>query len=211
MSAPRPVNPESTAETVTELPAAEAAEAVTGHEVAGGASEVAAHGGEGGGLPQFEVEYWGGQIVWLFILFGLLYLLLSRVFIPRLRRTLDDREAAITGAIAAARATQAEADAQAEAARAAVKQARDEAGRTAADAKAASGAAIARRQSAEAGQLEQRLAEAESRIAAARDQALTNVRAIAGDTVEAMVEKLTGEAVTVAEVETALDGARRAA
>ena len=35
-----------------ELPTAEAAEAVHGHEVAAGASEVAEHGGEGGGLEE---------------------------------------------------------------------------------------------------------------------------------------------------------------
>ena len=204
------VNPEDHG-AVEQTPAAEAAEAVTGHEVAAGASEVAAHGGEGGGLPQFDVAYWGGQIVWLLILFALLYFLLSRVFIPRLRKALDERESAITGAIAAARQVQAEADAQAAAARTAVAQARDDARRTAADAKTASSTEAARRQQAEEAQLNARLAEAETRIAAQRDAALANVRTIAGDTAEAIVERLTGEPVTVAEVETALDSVGRRA
>ena len=192
------VNPESS-RPVTELPAAEASEAVTGHEVAGGATEVAEHGGEGGGLPQFRVEYWGGQIIWLLILFALLYGLLSRVFIPRLRRMLDEREDTIQGALATARQVQTEADAQAEAARNEVAQARASAQRTASEAKAAVEAESAQR------------AAAESQIAQARDQALSNVRSIAGDTAEAMVERLTGEGVTVAEMETALDAVRRAA
>ncbi|MDD3838910.1 MAG: hypothetical protein PHG43_13860, partial [Phenylobacterium sp.] len=49
-------------------PAAEAAEAVHGYEVSAGTTEVAHHGGEGGGLPQFRFEYWGGQIVWLLLI-----------------------------------------------------------------------------------------------------------------------------------------------
>lgn len=194
------VNPEH-ARPVTELPAAEGAEAVHGHEVSEGVSEVAAHGGEGGGLPQFEVEYWGGQIVWLLILFAILYVLLSRVFIPRLRRALDEREQTIQGAIAAARATQAEADAQAEAARAEVADARAAAQRTASDAKVATTAESARRQAEQEAALNAQLEEAQGRIAATRDQAMGNVRSIAADTAAAVVEKLGGRPASPAELD----------
>jgi F-type H+-transporting ATPase subunit b len=36
----------------------------------------------GGGLPQFEFQWWIGQIFWLLIIFGVLYVLLSKVFPP---------------------------------------------------------------------------------------------------------------------------------
>jgi F-type H+-transporting ATPase subunit b len=198
------VNPEAPG-VAEQLPAAEAAEAVHGHEVAAGTSEVAAHGGEGGGLPQFDFQYWGGQIIWLLIFFAILYVLLSRVFIPRLRKALQDREDTIAGALAAARQVQAEADADAAAARAQLAEARASAGRTAADAKARAAAETARRQAAQDEALAAKASEAETRIRGLRDQAMANVRAIAGDTAEAMVDKLTGRPVTTAEIETALD------
>ena len=190
-----------------QLPAAEAAEAIHGHEVAAGTSEVAAHGGEGGGLPQFDIQYWGGQIVWLLLLFALLYVLLSRVFIPRLRRALEQREQTIAGALTAARQTQAEADAQAVAAREQLAEARASASRTAADAKARATAEAARLQAAEDARLAERAAEAETRIRGMRDQAMTSVRAVAADTAEAMVEKLSGRAAHRAEIDTALGAA----
>jgi F-type H+-transporting ATPase subunit b len=177
---------------------------VHGHEVSEGTSEVAAHGGEGGGLPQFRVEYWGGQIIWLLILFALLYVLLSRVFIPRLRRALDEREGTISGALAAARAVQAEADAQAEAARAELAEARTRAGRTASDAKTAVEAERSRRAAAEEAKLSQYLAQAEDRIRTGRDQAMTNVRQIAVETAEVLTEKLTGRPAAPGEIEAAL-------
>ena len=37
------------------------------------------------GLPQFQFQYWGGQIVWLVLMFVLVYALMSRVFVPRNR------------------------------------------------------------------------------------------------------------------------------
>jgi F-type H+-transporting ATPase subunit b len=205
MAEPAAVNPE-TRNVAEQLPAAEAAEAVHGHEVAAGASEAAAHG-EGGGLPQFEFEYWGGQIVWLLILFGLLYLLLSRVFIPRLRKALDTREQTITGAVAEARRVQAEADAQAEAARAEVAQARASAQRTATEAKQRAQAEAATRAAAEDAKLQQHLAQAEERVRQARDAAMSNVRGIAVETAQAITEKLTGRAAAPAEIEAALSRA----
>jgi F-type H+-transporting ATPase subunit b len=192
-----------------ELPAAEAAEAVHGHEAAVGTAE-AAHGGEGGGLPQFEFEYWGGQIVWLLLLFALLYLLLGRVFVPRLRKTLDVREQTISGAVAEARRVQAEAGAQAEAARAEVAQARAAAQRTAAEAKQRAQAEAAARQAAEDAKLQQHLAQAEDRVRQARDAAMSNVRGIAVETAQAITEKLTGRAAAPGEIEAALGRAEPA-
>ncbi|HEY8616722.1 hypothetical protein [Phenylobacterium sp.] len=180
-------------------PAAEAAEAVHGHEVPAGTTEVAAHGGEGGGLPQFEFEYWGGQIVWLLLLFAILYFLLARVFIPRLRKVVDTRAETIAGALEEARRVQAEADAQAAAAQAEITQGRTEARRVAAEAQAKAAAEFAARQAAEDQRLAGQMEEAEARIRAMRDRAMGNVQGIASDTATAIVEKLTGAAPSPAE------------
>ncbi|HAL07009.1 MAG TPA: hypothetical protein DCP26_06615, partial [Brevundimonas sp.] len=73
-----------------------------------------------GGLPQFEFQHWVGQIGYLLILFVVLYVLVAKVFAPRLRKVMDERADTIDTAIAAARSVQTEAAAQAEAARAEV-------------------------------------------------------------------------------------------
>lgn len=200
----QPVLPTSPSE-AGQLPAAAGAEVVEGHTVAPGDAE---HGG--GGLPQFNVEYWGGQMIWLVLLFAILYALLSKVFIPRLRKVVETREAAIEGALAAARQVQAEANLQSAEARAQVEEARSRAGRMAADAKAAAAAERARRTAAEEAVLAQRLSEAEGRIAAARGEAMSNVKTIAADTAEAIVERLTGRAASQGELAAAMpaSGAR---
>ncbi|MFN3511670.1 MAG: hypothetical protein ACK41C_01385 [Phenylobacterium sp.] len=187
-----------------EIPVGEAAEAVHGHDVPAGTAEVAAHGGEGGGLPQFEFEYWGGQIVWLLIIFAILYVLLAKVFVPRLRKVLDLRAETIAAAVEQARKVQGEAEAQAEAARQEVSRARAEARGMAAEAKAKAAAELARRQAAEDERLAAEMASAEDRIRQMRDQAMTNVHGIARDTAQAIVEKLTGDAVAAADVEAVL-------
>jgi F-type H+-transporting ATPase subunit b len=169
-------------------------------------TEVAAHGGEGGGLPQFRFEYWGGQIVWLFLIFAVLYILLAKVFVPRVRAIKDGRAATISAAVAQARSVQAEAEIQAQSAKAEIDEARARSRALGADAKAAAAAELAASQKAEDDRLQGQLDEAETRIRGLRDQAMGNVRGIASETAGTIVEKLTGKKPTAAEI-TAAQGA----
>ncbi len=184
--------------------AAESAGAAHGDHVPAGTTEVAAHGSESGGLPQFEFEHWGGQIVWLFLIVAVLYILLAKVFVPRLRNIQDTRQATIAEAVNQARSVQAEAEAQAKAAQAEIDDARARSRSLAADAKAKATAELALSQKAEDDRLQAQMDDAEARIRGLRDQAMTNVRGIAGETAQAMVEKLTGQKVTAAEIDAAL-------
>lgn len=156
-----------------------------------------------GGLPQFQFQHWAGQMAYLVLLFAILYVLMSKVFAPRIRKIFDAREAAIGGAIASAKQVQAEAAAQAEASRQSLAEARSKAQKTAADAKAKAEAKASERQAAEEAKLNERLSAAEAEIRAARDQAMTNVSTIAVETAQAIVEKLTGETVTKTAVKAA--------
>ncbi len=199
------------------IPAAEAAQVVDGTPVSSPEGERAVATGhaetstavpaETGGLPQFKFEYWGGQIVWLVLLFAVLYLLMARVFAPRLRRVRDAREAAITGAIEEARRVRAEADAQAAAAHAEMTDARAKAQSAAADAKRRANTEAGERQRAQEAELNAKLAEAEARIRASRDAAMGSVRGVAADAAAAIVERLTGQAAPPQEVEAALASA----
>lgn len=165
-----------------------------------GAAGTAAQEGGSGGLPQFDFSYWGGQIVWLLIIFVVLYVLLAKVFVPKLRKIQDTRAATIADAVTQARSVQAEAEAQAKAAQAEVDEARARSRGLAADAKAKAAAELAQSQKAEDERLLAQMAEAETRIRGLRDQAMANVRGIASDTAEAIVEKLTSQKATKAEI-----------
>lgn len=161
---------------------------------------------ESGGLPQFEFQHWGGQIVYLLFLFALLYLLIAKVFGPRMRRIFDERASTIATAIETARQVQAEAAGQAEAAKREVDEARAGARATAAAAKARVTDEANRRAAAEEAVVSARIAEAETAIGKTRDAAMTNVSTIAAETAAAIVERLTGVGVTDAEAAAAVKG-----
>ena len=171
------------------------------------ASTEAAHGEGGGGLPQFEFQHWFGQIVYLIFLFAVLYWLMAKVFVPRLRGVIDQRAATIADAVQTARQVQAEAAGQAEAAKAEVEAARASSRSTAAAAKARVTDAANARAAEEEAVVNARIAEAETAIGKTRDAAMTNVASIASDTAAAIVERLTGKAPTAAEAAAAVKGA----
>jgi len=172
-------------------------------ETATQASTTEAPGGSAPGMPQLDPTWWGGQIVWLALIFLVLYLVLAKVLLPKLGRGIDEREGKIAGDIADARRLKQEAETQAQAAAAELAEARSKAHKTAADAKAKAAAKAAERQGVEEARLHERLATAEAEIRAARDQAMGNVSAIAVETAQAIIEKLTGDKVTKTAVKAA--------
>jgi F-type H+-transporting ATPase subunit b len=156
------------------------------------------------GLPQFDLGQWPGQMVWMLVIFGILVLLFTFVFAPRVGGAIAEREDKIGADIGEARRLRDEAEAQSKAAADELAEARTRAQRLAADAKSAVANEAARRQADEEARLGQVMAEAEARIAAARAEAMSHVRGIAAETAQAIVEKLTGSAPSAAEVEQAL-------
>ena len=165
---------------------------------------VAATEAESGGLPQFDTSVWGGQIVYLLFLFVVLYLLIAKVFAPRLRRVMDERATTISAAIATAKSVQAEAADQAEAAKAEVAEARARSRAMAAAARARVTEEANARRSVEEAEVNARIEAAEADIAVTRAAAMTTVGTIAADTVQAMVERLTGTPVSAADAAAAV-------
>jgi len=170
------------------------------------AAAAAEHGS--GGLPQFDPSWWPGQMVWMLIIFGVMFFLFAKVFVPKVGGAIDDREDRISGDIGQARRLKDEADAQAAAAAAETAQARAAAQKLALDAKAKAHAEAAQREALEEARLAETLAKAETQIVATRDQAMTHVRDIAADTAGAIIEKLTGAPATSGEIRSALPPVR---
>tara|TARA_B110000914_G_scaffold12340_1_gene9739 strand:- start:606 stop:1181 length:576 start_codon:yes stop_codon:yes gene_type:complete len=44
------------------------------------------------GMPQLDPTYWASQAFWLILIFTLLYLALSKLFIPKIKDSIDERE-----------------------------------------------------------------------------------------------------------------------
>ncbi len=157
-------------------------------------------------MPQLEFANWPGQIVWALVIFLVLYLVMRARFLPRIRGTMEGRQARIDGDMTEARRLRDEAEAQAEIARAETAEARGRAQRTASEAKARSAAEAAKRNAGLEAELSVRLSAAEDRIRGGRDQAMGQVGGIASEIAGVLTSKLTGQPASDAELNRATGG-----
>ena len=56
----------------------------------------------GEGMPQLNPEFWASQIFWLTLIFGSLYILLSKLILPKISNNLETRKSQIAENIGAA-------------------------------------------------------------------------------------------------------------
>lgn len=151
-------------------------------------------GGGHGGFPPFQSETFASQLVWLAIAFVLLYVLMSKLALPRVGALIEGRRKHIEGDIAEAGRLKTQSDDAAAAYEKALGDARGRAQAIANETRDRQTAeADARRKTLE-DQLNVKLADAEKTIAATKQTAMSSVRGIAEDAARAIVERLTGTA-----------------
>lgn len=191
--------------------AEEVAPAATGTDTNAAAAtahtETAAQHGEKGVFPPFDSSTYPSQILWLAITFGLFYLFLSKVVLPRVGGTLEVRRDRIAGDLDQAALMKSEADAAVAAYEqelAAAKAKANTIGQEARD--AAKAEAESKRKEVEAG-LEQKLVAAEARIATIKANAMNEVGSIAEDTAAAIVQALGAGKVDKADIAAAVKAA----
>ena len=186
-------------------PAADTSHAATGGDTHSATGAPEAHGA----FPPFDPATFPSQLLWLAITFGLFYLFLKRVVMPRVGGIIDVRNDRISKDLDQASKLKGEADAAVAAYEQELAEAKKNAnsiGQQAAD--AAKAEADTARKKIEAA-LDQKLGEAEARIASIKANAMKEVGGIAEDTASAIVEALVGGKASKAEIAAAVKSVAR--
>lgn len=158
------------------------------------ATEAAGHAGKAVGMPQLDFSTWPNQIFWLLVTLVVIYLLLTRIALPRIGSVLADRKSAITNDLAAAEELKQKALKAEKAYNDALAQARAEAGKIAAKARADIQKELDAATAAADATIAAKSAEAEKRLAEIRDGALDAVTDVAKETAKDIVAALGGKA-----------------
>lgn len=165
--------------------------------------------GAGGGhrFPPFDSSTYASQLFWLFLVFGALYVLMSKVALPRISGILEERQTTIDSALASAQEAQKSAESEAVALDAALSKAKANAQAIAGEARAKSAKEIDATRAVVEKDLSAKLVAAEARIAETKAKAMANVDGIATDAVSAIIEQLGGKA-NAADIAKAIGAAR---
>jgi F-type H+-transporting ATPase subunit b len=186
------------AETTPAAPAAEGASAETpaagetGHTTEGTAAE----GGHKGAFPPMDTATFPSQIFWLVIFFALLYLLMSKVALPKMAAVLAKRSSAIHGDLARAQALKEETEAAVAAYEKALADARAKAQDIAVETRNRMAAEMDAERASLEKTLSAKVAEAEAKIASARAASMKDVGDVAAESAAEIVAELTGSKVS---------------
>jgi F-type H+-transporting ATPase subunit b len=164
-----------------------------------------ADGGHGGAFPPFDSSTFASQLVSLAIAFAALYLIVSKIALPRVGSVLDARQNAIEGDLSEAQKLKDASDAALRAYENELAAARARAQAISAETREKLNAAAEAERKTLEGRLSVKLAEAEKTIASTREAAMRNVRGIAADAAAAIVQRLTGVLPDGKSVQSAVD------
>jgi F-type H+-transporting ATPase subunit b len=159
------------------------------------------------GFPPFQKDTFASQLVWLVITFVALYLVISRIAVPRIGGIIEAREKRIAGDVADAQRLKADSEAALGAYEKSLADARNRAQTMGNDIRDKLHAEAEESRKALEAKLNAQLGEAEKQIAGTKSAAMANVRGIAIDAAAAIVERLTGAAPPGGAVAAAVDGA----
>lgn len=154
----------------------------------------AAKDAEKAAFPPFDPWHFPSQIFWLVVLFGTLYIVLSRIILPRIGNTLERRESTIASDLdEAARLNDEAVDAQ-KAVDVSIAKAHAKARETADKARAKIDKEIAAETAKVDAEVDKKLSESEARISELRTEAMKSVESIASEAAESVLGKFGSKA-----------------
>jgi len=157
-------------------------------------SHTEAEGGHKGPFPPFNSETYASQLIWLVLTFVALYVVMSKLALPRIGGIIEARQGRIAGDLAEAQRLKEEAEAATVAYEKTLADARNNAQGIAAKTRDKLMAAAEERRKATEERLNKKLEEADKAIAATKTAAMANVKTIATDAAAAIVQRLIGTA-----------------
>lgn len=161
-------------------------------------------GGPAKVFPPLDPLTFAPQLVWLALSFGLLYLLVKRIIVPRVGEVIEGRQSRIKRDLAEAEGLQGEAMQALANHDRELANARVEAGAIAKGMHGQIAEEVGEKRAKAEAQIAQSIAEAEQRIGAAKAAALVNVGDIANEVAGAIVARLTGHEPSEDEIKRAL-------
>lgn len=163
-----------------------------------------AHEAKKSGLPQLNVQDFSPQLIWLALTFGLLYLIMSRVALPRIGEVIEERRDRVLRDLDAAERLKGETDQALAAYEKALADARMKATGIAKETRGKLAADTDKEKAKVEAQISAKLADAETRIAATKSRALLSVSDIAAETATAVLSKISGQTFSLDDVKKAL-------
>jgi len=156
------------------------------------------------GMPQLDPTYWASQAFWLILIFTLLYLILSKMFIPKIKENIDDRENKIKDDLDEAQELRAIADQKLKEYEIIIENAKKEFQKIIFESKNKLNAEIQNKKKKIEHEIEIEIKGAEQEIESLKKESLANISVISKELTLKIIEKVSGEPLNQSSIEAAV-------
>ena len=160
---------------------------------------------ESGGMPQLNPEFWISQIFWLTLTFGILYVVLSKLILPKISNNLESRKSQILENIEAAEKQREDSEAKLEEYEEIVSKSKIEAKNIFSQSREKVLKDISAKREVLDKQIDEEISKAEQEINTLREGAPAKINMIAIETSSELIKKLIGAEVNNSSISAIVD------
>ena len=166
---------------------------------------VEAFAAESGGMPQLNPEFWISQIFWLTLTFGILYVVLSKLILPKISNNLESRKSQILENIEAAEKQREDSEKKLNEYEEIISKSKLEAKNIFNHAREKALKDINAKREVLDGQIDEEISKAEQEISTLRESAPDKINTIAIETSSELIQKLIGADVNNSSISAIVD------
>ena len=157
------------------------------------------------GMPQLDPTYWASQAFWLTIIFILLYLSLSQLFIPKIKKNIDDRENKIKEDLEEAEKLKEMAEKKQEEYDKLIEGTKKEVYKIILESKSKLGNDIALKKKSFEEEIDAEILKVQNEIQNLKKESLNNISLIAEEIASGIIEQISGDSLNQSSIKAAVD------
>ena len=157
------------------------------------------------GMPQLDPTYWASQAFWLILVFTLLYIAISKFYLPKIKDNLDNRENKIKEDLDNANIFKEQSEAKAKEYDAILENAKKEVSRIHFDSKNILDKNIQSKKVAMEKEIEKEILKAQKEILELKKNSISSIQTISGSIVSNIIENILGDKLNESSIKATVD------
>ena len=157
------------------------------------------------GMPQLDPTYWASQAFWLILVFTILYIAISKFYLPKIKDNLDNRENKIKEDLENANIFKEQSEAKAKEYDAILENAKKEVSRIHFDSKNILDKNIQSKKVAMEKEIEKEISKAQKEILELKKNSISSIQTISGSIVSNIIENILGDKLNESSIKATVD------
>ena len=157
------------------------------------------------GMPQLDPTYWGSQAFWLILIFTILYISISKFYLPKIKENLDNRENKIKEDLENANKFKEQSEAKAKEYGVILENAKKEVSRIHFESKNILDKDIQSKKKAMEKEIEKEILKAQKEILELKKNSISTIQSISGNIVSNIIENISGDKLNESSIKATVD------